>query len=290
MGSVELPENGYVPGLGAKDTHALAKFFGGKVGKPKRVYLTGHSMGGQVTGVAIEQWPNTFAGALPMCGVMADNELFDYFQDVYLTAETLVGNVPIVPTPADYQATGGLTTKAALGPAFPAVLTPTGERFKAVIENLTGGDRPTFDEGWLGPYGGSFTFGLGGAGAGRENLTTVYQFDTDPALNPDEQAFNDGIVRLAADPQYRHKNGLGAYRDRTRFRRRSAAISRFPCSRCTRSGSSSSRSTWSRSMPHGPLRMARRTCSSCARSATCCTAASPSRKSRRRSTTWWVGS
>lgn len=202
-------ENGYVPGLGAKDTHALAKFFGGKVGKPDRVYLTGHSMGGHVTGVAIEQWPKTFAGALPMCGVMGDNELFDYFQDVYLAAETLVGNVPAVPTPADYPTNGGPAALAAMGPAFPVALNATGERFKAVLENLTGGERPTFDQGWLGPHGGSFTFGLGGTGAGRENLSTVYQFDADPALSPDEQAFNDAIIRLAGDPQYRHKDGLG---------------------------------------------------------------------------------
>lgn len=202
-------ENGYVPGLGAKDTHALAKFFGSHVGQPDRVYLTGHSMGGHVTGVAIEQWPNMFAGALPMCGVMGDNELFDYFQDVYLVAETLVGNVPIVPTPADYQTVGGVATKAAMGPAFPFVLNATGERFKTVIENLTGGERPIFDQGWLGPVGGNFTFGLGATGPGRENLSTVYQFDSDPALSVDEQLFNDQIVRLAADPQYRHKNGLG---------------------------------------------------------------------------------
>ena len=62
----------------------------------------GHSMGGHVTGVAIEQWPDSFDGALPMCGVMGDNELFDFYQDAYLLAEYLAGNTPAVPTPADY--------------------------------------------------------------------------------------------------------------------------------------------------------------------------------------------
>ena len=30
-------------------------------------------MGGHITGVAIEQYPNAYDGAMPMCGVMGDN-------------------------------------------------------------------------------------------------------------------------------------------------------------------------------------------------------------------------
>ncbi|MDQ3468302.1 MAG: hypothetical protein M3487_00775 [Actinomycetota bacterium] len=44
---------------------------------------------------------------------------------------------------------------------------------------------------------------------GRENLETEYQYDADPALTAEEQAFNDLIVRIAAEPQHRHHNGLG---------------------------------------------------------------------------------
>ncbi|MGH2609416.1 MAG: alpha/beta hydrolase, partial [Tepidiformaceae bacterium] len=74
--------NGYVPGLGAEDTYDLIEIFrreagtnhdGGKEGesgKPNRIYLYGVSMGGHVVGHMIEKWPNTFAGALPVCGVM----------------------------------------------------------------------------------------------------------------------------------------------------------------------------------------------------------------------------
>ena len=203
--------NGYVPGTGAKDTHKLIGLFRGLVGQPDRVYLTGHSMGGHVTGVAIEQWHNSFDGALPMCGVMGDNELFDFYQDAYLVAETLVGNDPAVPTPEDYFTTGWPQTRAALGSPFPSALTPVGERYKEVVENLTGGERPIFDEGWVGPVGGAFVFNFQVAttGPGRENLGTTYQFDDDPALTAEEQAFNDEIVRIAADPQSRHPNGLG---------------------------------------------------------------------------------
>lgn len=203
-------ENGYVPGIGAKDTHALGQLFNGLVANPDRVYITGHSMGGHITGVAIEQWPNAYAGALPMCGVMGDNELFDYFQDVYLVAETLVHGTAQVPMPADYATNGRLITAAGLGPLFPVALNAKGEALKASIEQLTGGTRPIFDEAWLGPNGGAFAFfGLAGTGDGRENLSTVYQLDDDPALSADEQAFNDLIVRVAAAPQFRHPQGLG---------------------------------------------------------------------------------
>ena len=205
--------NGYVPGVGAEDTHRLLERFGSLVGKPDRVYLTGSSMGGHVTGVAIEQWPQSFDGAQPECGVMGDNELFDFFQDAYLVAETLAGHVPEVPTPADYFTSpdGWRATRAALGTSFPTGLTPAGERFKAIVEQLTGGDRPTFDTGFAGPNGGAFIFNFGAAttGPGRENVDTVYQFDNDPAVSAEEAAFNAQMVRIAADPQYRHPNGLG---------------------------------------------------------------------------------
>jgi pimeloyl-ACP methyl ester carboxylesterase len=205
--------NGYMPGTGAKDTHALMQFFNGLIGKPQRVYLMGHSMGGHVTGVAIEQWPKAFAGALPMCGVMGDSELFDYFQDVYLVGETLIGNTPQIPTPADYATNGLLALRAALGPNYPSVLNETGLKFREAIKNLTGGQRPIFDQAWASPLsgtGGSFILTQASTGGGRENLDTVYQFDNDPTLSEEEAAFNDLIVRIAADPQYRHKEGLGA--------------------------------------------------------------------------------
>ena len=205
--------NGYVPGVGADDTHRLLNRFRDLVGKPDRVYLIGQSMGGHVTGVAIERWPDSFDGAQPECGVMGDNELFDFFQDAYLVAETVVGNTPAVPTPDDYFTSpdGWPATRSRLGATFPTGLTPAGERFKAIVEQLTGGDRPTFDTGFAGPVGGAFIFNFGSAttGPGRSNVGTVYQFDNDPALSAEEQAFNDLIVRVAADRKHLHRDGRG---------------------------------------------------------------------------------
>ena len=211
--------NGYVPGTGAEDTYDLLKIFkqvvskDAKKGNFHRVYLHGVSMGGHVVGYMIEKWRNSFAGALPVCGVMGDNELFDFFQDMYLVAETLVGNTPVVPTPADYYTNltkGWVVTRTLLGTPYPTALTAKGERFKQIIENLSGGDRPVYDQGFVGPQGGDFAFNFGSAvaGPGRENFDTVYQFDTNPALTAEEQQFNNAVIRLTASTQDRDRNGI----------------------------------------------------------------------------------
>jgi hypothetical protein len=105
--------------------------------------------------------------------------VFDFFQDMYLVAETLVGNTPVVPTPADYYtnpAKGWLVTRTKLGTPYPTVLTPTGTLFKQIIENLSGGDRPVYDQGFVGPNGGDFAFNFGSAvaGPGRDDLEAAH--------------------------------------------------------------------------------------------------------------------
>ncbi len=81
--------NDYDVTSGVQDSHALTKRFNGIVGKPDRVYFTGASMGGHITAVAIEQYPRTYDGALPVCGVLGDFELFDYFLDFNVAAQQL---------------------------------------------------------------------------------------------------------------------------------------------------------------------------------------------------------
>src|SRR5205823_1894620 len=41
------------------------------VGRPQRVIAWGHSLGGMVTAALVQAYPDRFAGALPMCGVLA---------------------------------------------------------------------------------------------------------------------------------------------------------------------------------------------------------------------------
>ena len=212
-------KNSYDPAQGAKDTHALTMFFNGRFGKPSRTYVTGASMGGHVTGIVAEQWPNSYHGAMPICGVLGDYELFDYFLDFNLAAQTLSGINKTYPFAANYLGTTVPATKAALGPAFPFALFANGQNFKSLVQLRSGGVRPVFEQGflfWNGIVPGDFLFGLGVGdgtlprqpGVAVQNSDVTYQFDTNPVLSPAETAFNTTIQRVTADPQARHNNGI----------------------------------------------------------------------------------
>jgi pimeloyl-ACP methyl ester carboxylesterase len=206
--------NGYDVKQGVKDTHALGEFFNGLVGHPLRTYFTGHSMGGHITGVAIEQYPQAYAGALPMCGVMGDNELFDYFLDFNLVAQALAGVQAQFPFPANYQTAVVPLVKAALGAPYPAVLNTQGQALRGVTQNISGGLRPAFATSFLVWGNFLFTVGVTGGDIGvapgnvQDNSDTVYQIDANPALSPDEIALNAAVLRVRQDPQGRHPNGL----------------------------------------------------------------------------------
>ena len=220
--------NDYDITSGVQSTHALIKRFNGLVGKPSQVLISGVSMGGHITAVLIEQYPQLFDGALPLCGVMADYELFDYFGDFNLAAQQIGVGSSTFPVDAAWYIGGtvpAIKANLELVPGtWPFTLNADGQNFKNLVELRSGGDRPNFDEAFgfwnsipsdAGP--GNFLFGLGlgdgslprapGQGA-LNNIDTIYQFDTDPALTPEEQALNDSIFRIANDPQTRRKQGL----------------------------------------------------------------------------------
>jgi pimeloyl-ACP methyl ester carboxylesterase len=211
-------KNDYDPAQGAKDTHALTKLFNGLVGRPGRTYITGASMGGHVTGIVAEQWPQSYDGAMPICGVLGDYELFDFFLDFNVSAQTLSGVGKTFPYGPDYLTSTVPATKAALGPAFPFALNASGQNFKSLVQLRSGGVRPLFEQGWLfwNAVAGDFLFGLG-VGDGTlprqpgfvlQNSDVTYQFDTDPALSPAENQFNNTVQRVTASPQGRRNNGI----------------------------------------------------------------------------------
>jgi pimeloyl-ACP methyl ester carboxylesterase len=210
-------KNGYDVRQGVKDTHALGERFNGIVGNPRRAYLTGHSMGGHITGVAIEQYPQAYAGAMPMCGVMGDNELFDYFLDFNLVAQALASVQAQFPFPSDYQTAVVPGVKAALsgpGPGYPLTLNAQGTMLRGVTQNISGGTRPGFATSFTVWGNFLFTVGVTGGDIGvargnvQDNSNTVYQIDADPALSADETALNAAVLRVSMDPQGRHPNGL----------------------------------------------------------------------------------
>ncbi|MFG2059776.1 alpha/beta hydrolase family protein [Micromonospora sp. NPDC048930] len=141
--------NGYDIRSGVLSTRALADFFADTVRKPKRVLIAGVSMGGHIIGRSLEQYPGYYDGALPMCGVLGDHELFDFFLDYNLVAQALAG-VRAYPTPDDYLTNAVPRIQVALGlaglkPGGPDTTNDLGKQLRAITVNRSGGERPGAD-------------------------------------------------------------------------------------------------------------------------------------------------
>jgi pimeloyl-ACP methyl ester carboxylesterase len=211
-------KNFYDVRQGVLDTHALNAVFQKRVGKtPSSTYITGHSMGGHITGVLIERYPHDYVGALPMCGVMGDVALFDYFLDYNLVAQDLASVKAVFPPPATYLTTVVPQVMAGLGgAAFPATLNEQGEQLRAVIEQRSGGTRLNFKESFEAWADFLFTlYGdgkLSGIASGNiaTNLGTTYRFNQgyqDADRKADEHALNRTVLRVAPDLMARFFHG-----------------------------------------------------------------------------------
>lgn len=66
------------------DNEALLHHFSAKYGKPKHTYLVGFSMGGLVALASLERLPNSYSGALSLCGV--NTSASAAFQDSVITS------------------------------------------------------------------------------------------------------------------------------------------------------------------------------------------------------------
>jgi pimeloyl-ACP methyl ester carboxylesterase len=76
-----LIQSGYAAGGWAVqeasvDTESLRRYFVTKYGKPKETYITGHSMGGFLTMMLMEEYPTVYDAGLPLCGPLAPAESF----------------------------------------------------------------------------------------------------------------------------------------------------------------------------------------------------------------------
>jgi pimeloyl-ACP methyl ester carboxylesterase len=212
--------NGYDVKVGVEDSYALIEVFTGLVSKPNSVYMTGHSMGGHVTGVTIERYPNAFVGALPMCGVMGDVELFDFFLNYNLVAQSLAGMQAQFPFPDNYFPAVVPRVSRGLGyvnfptTTYVAAMNGQGQKLREVVKHLSGGERPFFNHAFGNWANFLFTVGGGDGSAGiasgnvTTNMDTIYQLDGDPAVSPTEQELNNAVLRVRADPQARQSIDL----------------------------------------------------------------------------------
>lgn len=193
--------NGYVPGVGLQDTMALTDLFttfnGGTA--PRRVYLTGTSMGGHVTLLGMHEFPTQFAGALAMCPAGA--ELFDYFTAVGAAAEAITGL-----RFEDPAKVGETTRQMAEMLGEPPNYTDKGRQLASVEIELSGGPRPFAAQGLRSRFIQNVS---GGALAGsrtasnRASTNTHYTYRLDESLGMTSAVLNAAVRRKAADPEMR---------------------------------------------------------------------------------------
>lgn len=205
--------NGYDVESGVRSTRALVSRFERLVGRADRIYIGGLSMGGHVTARSIEQYPRLYDGAMPLCGVVGDVELFDFFLDYTFVGQALAG-IDAYPIPANYQTTVVPRIQAALGTAGIGLGPPTndlGLQFRSVVVEQSGGPRPGAEVAFS--YWKDFLFSLptpdDGAplafnpGRVATNVGTDYQPDT--PVNIDET-----VRRVSPrDPKARRSHRLG---------------------------------------------------------------------------------
>ncbi|KAB2339506.1 hypothetical protein [Actinomadura rudentiformis] len=203
--------NGYDVRAGVLSTHALALRFGSLVRRPHRTFIIGASMGGHITGRSLEQYPRFYAGGLPMCGVMGDNSLFDFFLDYHLVAQGLAG-IRAYPPGQDYlsvtvpkiQRTLGIDT---LPPGATDIANPLGRQLRAITVNRSGGQRPGADRAFS--FWQNFLFSQGGPAEGTvaedpgqlaTNLRARYVPNTPVDINRTVQRVRPENVRARYSP------------------------------------------------------------------------------------------
>ncbi len=203
-------ENGYAPGVGAADTYALRDVFAAKVGTPRRQYLYGASMGGNVATVSLERYPQAYDGAFTECGALTGQGIVDYILSWgvlggYFSGTDLTGEG------ADAKQLAS-ALKRDVAPALGTADHPTrkGAEFASAIENLTGGPRAFFREGFGMQYQLNFLLLLaavaapGPANAVAQNADTIYAVDDGLGLTSDQ--LNREVPRVKANPQYQDQS------------------------------------------------------------------------------------
>ena len=226
-------KNYYDVRAGVEDTNKLALNFvklaaanGRTLAAPSKMFITGISMGGHITAAAIEAEAQTYAnnkvkynGAVPMCGVVGDNELFNYFAGYQLAAQQLAG-LPMTAFPQADFATLAPAIQAALWSTYPTQTNAQGDKLKNITAYLSGGPRPFFAEGWANAGNqGNIWASIGGDGtiSGILNANVLdttaltYKVDASSASTTSlDTAFNNAMFKIkpTADANRLRRDGL----------------------------------------------------------------------------------
>jgi len=197
--------NGYVPGIGLQDTMSLTdlftKFNSGRA--PRRVYLTGGSMGGHVTLLGMHEFPTSFAGGLAMCP--SGPELFDYFSAVGAAAEVITGLKFDQPT-----GVADTVKKMSEMLGTPPDYTAKGLQLASVEIQLSGGPRPFAMDGLKSRFlqnvsGAALAGNSSPSNRAVSTVNVTYSIDESLGLTADH--LNTAVRRKAPDMTVRGPMG-----------------------------------------------------------------------------------
>ena len=191
--------NGFVPFEGAHETAALHDFFIEEFGQPDYTYIVGGSMGGNVTLLSLELFPDRYDGALAACSAMGLGEVD--FIGHYVVLGAYAAGV----TQEEFDS---IDSTVQLGERILGALQADSEardRFESLIATLTGGPRPFRHEGFEGFFLPNF---LLAAQLGPQLLdafdNTEFVYPGDPESGISAEEVNQKVVRIAGDPQVRN--------------------------------------------------------------------------------------
>lgn len=214
-------KNYYDVNAAIEDTNKLAKQFdlisashGRVLSVPRRVYIAGWSMGGHVAAAAIESetYENArnkvhYDGALAMCGSMDDLEWFNYISAYQLALQKLLG-FPAEAYPSQAFLQNKTTMQNILNDSVKRqdLSLPEIKKLYALLENLSGGRRPFYREGWFDISHQSTVFSLMNmrpnmegvlARDGLDTRGVIYDFSA--AMDSDAEliSFNQTIFRVS---------------------------------------------------------------------------------------------
>jgi pimeloyl-ACP methyl ester carboxylesterase len=171
------------------ETEALRRYTIGKYGQPKETYVLGHSMGGQLTMLTIESFPNRYDGALALCGLLQPTTW-------------AIGRGGAMLAAFDYYYPGLLPGPAGVAAAVPLneetaekVLKALPANPKGLAELMALGHFKTQEDLADGVVFGAFIerdFEQKIGAPVLENANFIY------AGGPDDNALNDGVKRYSA--------------------------------------------------------------------------------------------
>jgi len=200
-------ETGYEPGIGANDTLLLKHHFARQFGQPRRTYIAGASMGGQITVLSLENFPEEYDGGLSLCGAVAGQEELDYLLAWAMAAAFMAG---VEPPLGQGRAHGTAVLETAILPQLDprgGMSTDQARAFESVIRNLTGGPRPFFREGFRRHFASNFGFFSGDPDRtlawARAATNEAADYRADPGMGFEGDVLNRSVPRIAADPSLR---------------------------------------------------------------------------------------